>query len=399
MYLLIGTALGVLVGVVLSRGDTSAGTLVVGAIVGATVFFFAYGLGLLLEPAFARLPKLVSGVARALTYALGGTLGAYAGIAIGRSLVLGVPLAFPSLPGFAIIPLISAAFALLVALPARAYEGMRARLSESIERLKAAEYAEKELELARAIQQRLLPPATLDGPGHALAARNVPARRVGGDFYDVFRLEDGKIGVAVADVAGKGMGAALVMATAKAVVPLLAAGRGAAATLAALNQKLRRELSPREFVAMAYATYDDDAGTLTLANAGLPEPYLLRPGRPPRPLSCPGPHYPLGIKGDVIYEEISVALEPGDRVLFLSDGLPERTGVAGEPLGYAALEQLLPLPSGVPPDECLRLLLARVDAASGGPAEDDVTLLLLERRPIAASRVGAAAESVSPSGS
>lgn len=266
-----------------------------------------------------------------------------------------------------------------MALPARAYEALKGRLSDSIERLKAAEYAEKELELARAIQQRLLPPASFSGPGFAVVARNVPARHVGGDFYDIFRLEDGKFGLAVADVAGKGMGAALIMAAAKAVLPLLAAGRAPAEALLALNAKLRRELSRREFVALAYGVYEAESGLLTLSNAGLPDPYLLRDGAPPRPLSSAGPRFPLGLKSDVAYEDLSVTLAPGDRVLFFSDGLPEAPGESGEPIGYAALESLLDLSEAHSAEEAVELILSRVTAAASGPLEDDATVLILER--------------------
>jgi len=183
----------------------------------------------------------------------------------------------------------------------------------------------------------------------------------------------------VADVAGKGMGAALIMATAKAVVPLLAAGRSPAETLAAMNEKLRRELSRREFVALAYGVYDTATGVLTVANAGLPEPYLLRPGEPPRPLASAGPRYPLGLKADVAYENLSVTLASKDRVLLFSDGLPEAPGAGGEPLGYAALEALLDLSAAQTADEAAELVLTRVTAAADGPLDDDATVLILER--------------------
>lgn len=185
----------------------------------------------------------------------------------------------------------------------------------------------------------------------------------------------------MADVAGKGMGAALVMATAKAVVPLLATSGDAAATLGALNRKLRRELGRREFVALAFGVYDTATGELALANAGLPDPYLLRPGVAPRALSCPGPRMPLGLRDEVAWESLRTPLSPGDRVVFLSDGLPEARRPDGEPLGYAALEGLLELSAAARPDEAVGLLLSRVAGAAGAAPEDDATVLLLERRP------------------
>ncbi len=378
--------LGVLIGVLLSGGEVSLRVVAVGAFVGAVVFPSSYLFGALVEPYCQRLGRGLSSAALGAAYALGGTAGSLVGIAAGRWLILGAPLEWPfaasSGGGLAVVPVVSALLALFVALPARAYEALKARLSESVERLKAAEYAEKELELARAIQQRLLPPASLSGRGFAIAARNLPARQVGGDFYDVFRLEDGRLGIAVADVAGKGMGAALVMATAKAVVPLLASGRGPAEALAALNAKLRRELSPREFVALAYGVYDAESGILTLANAGLPEPYLLSPGANPRPLSTPGPRLPLGLRSDLAYESLSVKLAVGDRVLFFSDGLPEAPGRDGGPIGYAALEALLDLSGAPSAEEAAERLLTRLTSETSGPLTDDATVLLLERTPI-----------------
>ena len=379
IYLFLSMGLGVLIRVLVSGGELSLRTGALGAFVGAVVFPASYLIGALVEPLIQRLPKGLRVALLAVAYALGGIAGSVLGLAAGRTLILGVPFGLPSASGLAVIPVVSAILALLVALPVRTYEALKARLSESIERLKATEYAERELELARAIQQRLLPPASLTGPGFAVAARNLPARHVGGDFYDVFRLEDGKLGLAVADVAGKGMGAALIMATAKAVVPLLAAGRSPAETLAAMNEKLRRELSRREFVALAYGVYDTATGVLIVANAGLPEPYLLRPGEPPRPLASAGPRYPLGLKADVAYENLSVTLASKDRVLLFSDGLPEAPGAGGEPLGYAALEALLDLSAAQTADEAAELVLTRVTAAADGPLDDDATVLILER--------------------
>jgi len=130
------------------------------------------------------------------------------------------------------------------------------RLRESVERLKEAEFAEKELELARSLQQRLLPPGAIEGDGFRVSARNLPARFVAGDFYDVFHLADGTVGLVIADVSGKGIGASLIMASVKAVVPLVAAGRSAAETLTHLNRKLSAELAARDFVALCFARYD-----------------------------------------------------------------------------------------------------------------------------------------------
>jgi len=255
---------------------------------------------------------------------------------------------------------------------------LQERLRESVARLKEAEFAEKELELARSIQRRLLPPGAIEGDGFRVSARNLPARFVAGDFYDVFHLADGTVGLVVADVSGKGIGAALIMASVKAVVPLVAAGRSAAETLAHLNRKLATELAPREFVALSFARYDPARGTLEVANAGLPDPYRLSGGAGVEALSVPGPRLPLGARREVAYEELRTAVAPGERVLFLTDGLPEALDAAGEPLGYEALSGLIAAAAGGPGD-FLDRLVASVRAATGDALQDDWTALLLER--------------------
>ena len=365
----------------LSRGFPGARGLAFGAFIGLSCYLLSILSERLLHEPLSRLPAGRAALVRGVVYSLAGLAGFVLGQTLGRPLFLGGPLSLPDLKGGLGIALgLSAALSVLVGLPITAYEVLKRRLADSIARLKEAEYAEKELELARTIQQRLLPPATLEGPGFAVAAPCVPARHVGGDFYDLFHLEDGRLGLAVADVAGKGMGAALIMATAKAVVPLLATPAGPAATLAALNGKLRKELGPREFVALAFAVFEPASGELLLSNAGLPDPYLLRPGEAPRALACPGPRIPLGLRPEVPRETLRVTLEPGDRVAFCTDGLPEAPRSTGEPLGYEALEALLDLP-GVSPGEAVSLLLSRVAEAAGASPEDDATVLLLERRP------------------
>lgn len=263
------------------------------------------------------------------------------------------------------------------------FEGLKSRLAESVARVKEVEFAERELQLARELQSRLLPPAEVAGEGYRVAARNLAARVVAGDFYDVFRLADGAVGLTVADVAGKGMAASLIMASAKARLPLLAADRPAEETLRELNRVLAAELSAREFVALVFARYEPSLGVLTLANAGLPDPYLLRRDEPPRPLAVPGPRLPLGVRREVPYEALQISLQPGDRLLMFTDGLAEAPTSAGEPLGYAALAGLMQLDGGAAPLLAwLDDVLERVRARTGAVLEDDWTALVLERAPL-----------------
>ncbi len=199
----------------------------------------------------------------------------------------------------------------------------------------------RELEVARDIQRRLLPPALVEGDGYAVVSRSFAARYVAGDFYDVIRHADGSVGVVVADVAGKGFGASLIMASVKAMAPFVAAGRGVAETLCELNLRLCEELARGQFVALAYARFTPATGELELANAGMPDPLVVRPGSAPVALEAPGPRLPLGLRRPVPYASVTVNVGAGARLLLFSDGIAEARGPAGEPLGYDGLAEVV----------------------------------------------------------
>ena len=311
-------------------------------------------------------------------YFLGGCFGELAATSLLKALKL-LPFTMSG-RDWRIALLVGGGVSIIIGLLFYSFRLLRRRLQESVERIKEQEFAEKELVLARSIQSRLLPPQELEGPGYRIAARNLPARFVAGDFYDVFGLSDGALGVAVADVSGKGIGASLIMASVKAVLPLIAEGRGASATLTELNRKLFAELAPREFVALAYARFQPESGRLELANAGLPDPYLLRPDERAEPLGAPGTRFPLGALPDVAYDSLGISLAPGERLLFLTDGLPEAPTASGDPLGYEALARLVPPLDGEPPGVLLDRLFAAVRQATQPTLEDDWTALVLEAR-------------------
>jgi len=261
--------------------------------------------------------------------------------------------------------LVSGIIAVVAGLLLYTIDLLRSRLAESVARLKEAEFAERELQLARRLQSRLLPPPEIEGDCYRIAARNLAARVVAGDFYDVFPLAGGALGVVVADVAGKGMAASLIMASVKAMLPFVAAERTPEEALRELNRRMAAELSPREFVALAYARFDPSTGTLVLANAGLPDPCLLPPGEPAREVEVPGPRLPLGVRREVAYQSLEATLAPGERLLLFTDGLPEAPAADGEPLGYTALAGLLDAGSSPIPAEWL-------EGPSGTRASGDV---------------------------
>ncbi len=183
------------------------------------------------------------------------------------------------------------------------------------------------LRIARDVQQKLFPAAPPASRDFELAGASHPAEVTGGDYYDYIPLPDGGVGVAVGDVCGHGIGPALLMAATRAYLRALAltnARVGDILTLA--NRALAADVNEGRFVTLIMARLDPDARTLVYVNAGHPPGYVLRPDGSVRTvLSSTG--LPLGILDDAEFPEAeAVALEPGDLVLLLTDGIIEAVG-------------------------------------------------------------------------
>jgi serine phosphatase RsbU (regulator of sigma subunit) len=166
------------------------------------------------------------------------------------------------------------------------------------------------------------------------------------------------------------------MASVKAVLPFVSRG-SVEETMKALNDKLVGELERREFVALAYARFSPANGTLQLANAGFPDPYLVR-GNIVEPLTVTGNRLPLGIRGEVRYDTLTTKLRAGDRILFVSDGIPEASITEGQPLGYERLAEAVRIGVNAGADAWLEELLTRIRSEVREPLEDDWTALVLQ---------------------
>ena len=244
-----------------------------------------------------------------------------------------------------------------------------------------------ELEIARSFQHRLLPPPEMQGDSWTLSSRCYAAGALAGDFYDVLQLADGRVDLVIGDVAGKGLAAGLIMASTKSLLASAAAKSSPGAALEGLNQSLYPLLSNREFVALAYARFDPHQGTLQIANAGLPDPYLLCHTGQIDSVAVTGDRLPLGIRNEVTYSTTQYVMESADRLLMFSDGIPEATDRSGDPIGYDGLMRLLE-GSGVwacctaagNPSRWLDRLLDEVSQLTGSILQDDWTAMLLEYR-------------------
>lgn len=239
------------------------------------------------------------------------------------------------------------------------------------------ERMEQELQVARLIQQTLLPHELPSVAGYEVASYYQPAREVGGDFYDFHKFADGRLGLIIGDVTDKGVPAALVMATTRTLLRatmerLEAPGQ----VLERVNDLLYPDIPARMFVTCLYALLDPKEGTLRYANAGHDLPYCRRKDQVDE-LRATG--MPLGLMPGMAYEEKEITLEAGDTVLFYSDGLAEAHDPAGEMYGFPRLQaQLGEHPGGAALVDFLLTGLAEFTGVDW-EQEDDVTLVTLQR--------------------
>jgi serine phosphatase RsbU (regulator of sigma subunit)/predicted ester cyclase len=238
---------------------------------------------------------------------------------------------------------------------------------------------QQELEVARTIQQASLPKGvpSLEEEWQ-INPYCQPAREVGGDFYEFYQLDDGRVGFAVGDVTGKGVPAALVMTGTCAYLGGVAAASGASPgeALALANEALLARIPPNMFVTCFYAILDPKSGSLRYANAGHDLPYLHRKGDAEE-LRARG--MPLGLMPGMSYEEGEVSLAEGNCVLFYSDGLVEAHNPEGEMFGFPRLRALVAEHGEERSlgDFLLEELYSFV--GEGWEQEDDITLLTLRR--------------------
>ena len=241
--------------------------------------------------------------------------------------------------------------------------------------LQEAERNERELELAATVQRLLLPDVPPELGGLRIAARNVPAAQVGGDLYDVFLDVHGRLWAVIADVTGHGVGSALAMATARAILRVQVQERDSpAAALRAANDALYADRGRTELLVTAFcACYDGSTGHLRFASAAQNPPLLRRADGSVEELDADGT--PLGLLDRVAYEEGAVELRPGDLLLLHTDGVEEARNESGELLGIERLRALVAAADGGP-DALVAAVLAEVARHAGaGARADDVTLL------------------------
>jgi sigma-B regulation protein RsbU (phosphoserine phosphatase) len=252
-----------------------------------------------------------------------------------------------------------------------------AELRESLARLERR--MQDELRLAASVQRSLLPPQR-DFAGLELAREFIPFREVGGDYFDVVELPRRRVALAIGDVMGKGVPAALLVATlTTALRTQLRAGVDEAVELIGRVNRLFFEVTPRgRFATFFLGLLDLESGRLDYVNAGHDYPFLVGAAGASRALATGGTV--LGLVEDTRYEGASVQLERGDLLVLYTDGVTDRQSAEGEPYGAERLQQAAARSRNDSARIALYSLLGEVQGwSSGCPAEDDTTLLVAKR--------------------
>ena len=239
---------------------------------------------------------------------------------------------------------------------------------------------QNELSVANKMQQSILPTSFPTGRGFEIFGSMKPARDVGGDFFDVLSLEDGRIGLVVADVSDKGVPAALFMMSSRTLLKGAAIGLDAPGkVLSEVNQLLQEENAAAMFVTVFYATFDPENGELTYANGGHNTPLVVHADGSSTVIPPTG-GIALGVVPDFTYEESSMTLQPGDRVVLYTDGVTEAENDHGDQFGLERLCEVFT--NGTPTDARATngAVFDAVEAFAGeAPQFDDVTCLTLRR--------------------
>src|SRR5712691_2138219 len=235
---------------------------------------------------------------------------------------------------------------------------------------------EREISEAKAIQEKLLPREIAQMPGYQIASAWQSARLVGGDYFDILPLDEKTLGICIADVAGKGMPAALLMSNLQAAVRGLASLSVAPHLLCnRLNSIVYQNTDSDRFITFFYAQLEGSTGRLAYVNAGHNAPFVVRLDGSHERLREGGPV--LGVFDKRNYEMGSAALVAGDRVILFTDGVTEACSPEGEEFGEARLLHLLQDHRALSAHELQAKILAVVAEFSRGRWQDDPTLLVV----------------------
>lgn len=250
----------------------------------------------------------------------------------------------------------------------------------TFEQLQEKDRMSEELRLAREIQARLQPAAPPAIEGWEVFGASSPCREIGGDYYDFIRRPDGQLVLAAGDIAGKGAGAAILMASLHAAVRIKSQnGASVGEVMREINRYIYENSPADKFLTLFYGKLDPETGRLEYSNAGHPPPLVARRSGEVLRLDAGG--LPIGIFPDAAFEQRAITLQPGDTLLLYTDGIHEAMRANGEEFGESHLIECL---TGSP--ECSAAELGeRIESALRGFHLTDDRTLVIVKRTVAAS--------------
>jgi serine phosphatase RsbU (regulator of sigma subunit) len=257
----------------------------------------------------------------------------------------------------------------------RSFDHMAASIERLLAETAQKERLESELEIARTVQHKLLPPPEAKLAGFSVHALFQPVAALGGDYYDYLPMSGGRTALALGDVSGHGLATALLVAMAKsALSTLLEAGHEGGELFSRLNELIHRSTDPRHYMTLAVLAYDSTARTGVLTNAGQLAPYRVSGGRV-EPLSLPS--FPLGLFPERSFPSARFTFSRGDILVLHSDGFVEAADTRDEPFGFERFENVLREHAAGGATALRQALCDALRAHTGSaPPEDDRTLLI-----------------------
>ena len=260
------------------------------------------------------------------------------------------------------------------------FNEMTSSIAELIEEQRQKQRLEHEVSIAHEVQQQLFPSVLPSVPGLELAAICRPARVVSGDYYDFIQLGPTRVGMAVADISGKGIYAALLMASLQAALRSMALSDGHGCTadiVSRVNGHLFRNTSDDRYATLFYAVYDSEAKTLTYTNAGHLAPLLVCPGSSEQVQQLDQGGTVVGLFENPGYTERTIEVPPGSLLVVFTDGITEPENVYGEEFGIQRLKAEVLRQRGLPAERLAESLVSAAEQWAGTPEQaDDMTVVI-----------------------
>ena len=257
------------------------------------------------------------------------------------------------------------------------FDRMTESISSLLVKVAEKERLQSEIDIAASIQRNLLPREGPSFRGVSFSAHFEPTASIGGDYYNVFNLDQSRLAVAIGDVSGHGLSTGLVMAMVKAAMTtLVEEGADEVSLFRRLNELVFRSTEKRAFMTLGFTIFDLEHCRIRHTNAGHLYPYVLRAGEPPHALESSS--LPLGVRREILTETVEYDLREGDTLVYLSDGLIEAQGATGDPFGFEEMERILADVSGQEAADVQKAILVAVERHSGErPPDDDRTVMVI----------------------